>query len=87
VNDLHTKLTTLFWTLPSGQFEAVSYLVGQEQARRIARSGQLVMPDSFLNAGPLSQTPSSSSIRTPRKRRKMANANRLQDSEEEMDMD
>jgi hypothetical protein len=88
VNDLHTKLTTLFQTLPSGPFEAVSYLVRQEQAWHITCGGQLVKPDSFLNAGPLSQTPSSSSIGSPQKRRKMANTNnRLQDSEEEMDVD
>ena len=72
---LHEKLVKLFKDLPYGPFQAVSSLVGPTQARILAneRHRELVLPDSYLNEHPLSQTsrPSSSRTPSPKKRRKV----------------
>jgi hypothetical protein len=88
ISFLHGLLTDKFCTLPTGPFQAVSYLVGQEQARRLARLGQLVMPDSFLNQTPLIETlkmTSPSKQGSPSKRRKIREP--TPETEEEMDVD
>jgi hypothetical protein len=71
IMNIHDYITRMFRTLPHGPFMAVTYLVGEAQARRLAMEGHLVMLDSYLNESSMAESRAGSPMKlsSPKKRK------------------